>query len=88
MNHEPVLKTIKYSEDKRKITFICPVCQGLTIVTRIQSDPENSLYVIAMCDECRDNKSYGLIFYDKYGIILKVENPSESDEDDDEIEEV
>lgn len=75
---ETPLKIIKFSDNNKIITFICPICYKTWEDEYIKSDPKNSLYVIAMCDGCNsDNKPYGAIFYDKYGIALKIEEKEE-----------
>jgi len=77
-----LLPTVKYSENEREITFECPICRESNIVTRVKSDPKGALYVLSVCGDCQGDKgSFGLIFYDKYGHVLKIEESPE-DEDD------
>lgn len=75
-----LLPTVKYSENEREITFICPVCQESNVITKIKSDPKNSLYVLSVHKDCQDGNDHDLIFYDKYNYVLKIEKPLE-DED-------
>lgn len=80
-----LLKVVNYSENKREITFVCPICQESNTVTRIMSDPKNSLYVVSICGDCNsENKSYGSIFYDKFGIALKIEDYDDNLDPEDE----
>lgn len=66
-----MLETIEFSNEK-KIILVCPICHQTWEDNRIKDDPPNTHYAIMSCVDCRGDYDDSIIYYDKYGHVLKV----------------
>lgn len=72
-----MLNVIEFSNDK-SITFVCPCCHKIFTDGRIDDDPPDTYYGIMPCSDCQgdDNDEDPIIYYDKYGYLLKISDES------------